>query len=141
MPAGHSYVAEVWTLEYAFAPLRVDVTRIGGDGGEKKVEVWQTFRGHEWGNKGEKLGDGNGGVRVKVQVLGERRFYEERKGCECARSTADEGTTEPEERDLNSADEWMACSLAHDPAAEPDDLDGPGGHGGAGRHAQALGKQ
>ena len=81
IPPGRSYVAEVWTHEYAFAPLRVDVASTR-DNGAKRVEVWQAFRGNEWGNKGEKLGEGAGGVRVPVQVLGERRFYEERKGCE-----------------------------------------------------------
>lgn len=72
--------------------MRVDVSEpspaeggesVGGRG-RKRVDVWQTFRGNEWNNKGEKLGGGTvemGGVNVNVGVLGERGFYEARQGC------------------------------------------------------------
>ena len=65
---------------------------MGGEGGEEgggkgakekeKVEIWQTFRGNEWENKGEKVGEGVGTCRVDVKVVGAKGFYEERGGCE-----------------------------------------------------------
>ena len=70
-----------------FVPMRVDVQdpTSGGSGekeGKKRVEVWQTFRGNEWGNKGERLGGGEGNIKVNVGVLTQRSFYEVRTGCE-----------------------------------------------------------
>ena len=66
--------------------MRVDVSVSPEDGeGKKRVDIWQTFRGNEWDNKGEKLGGGTlgqGGVKVNVGVLAERKFYEVRQGCE-----------------------------------------------------------
>jgi hypothetical protein len=35
--------------EFTFAPLRVDVDEADG-----QVEAWQTFRGNEWDNRGER---------------------------------------------------------------------------------------
>lgn len=62
--------------------MRVDVSKNGG------IEVWQTYRGNEWSNTGEKLGaapgraDGSGNVELEVTVgtLGVRDFYEKRGG-------------------------------------------------------------
>ena len=70
-----------------FVPMRVDVrdpvtVEAGKKEGKKRVEVWQTFRGNEWSNKGERLGGGEGNVKVNVGVLVERNFYEARGGCE-----------------------------------------------------------
>ncbi|KAI9814043.1 MAG: hypothetical protein M1827_003507 [Pycnora praestabilis] len=64
-----SYLLDVHCRDWAFAPLRVDV----GEG--EKVEVWQTFRGNEWENKGEKRG-----VPVELRVVGGREYYEKREG-------------------------------------------------------------
>ena len=47
------------------------------------VEVWQTFRGNEWENKGERVGGGEGKVAVDVRVAAEKGFYESRGGCQC----------------------------------------------------------
>jgi hypothetical protein len=95
-----SYLAEIWTPSYNFVPMRVDVDKvmIQGANGEMvekidynrqggrleggSVEVWQTFRGNEWSNKGQKLGGGEGVVDVQVQVLKERKLFEERPACE-----------------------------------------------------------
>lgn len=53
------------------------------DGSEDgKIEVWQTFRGNEWDNKGERMGGGVGDVRVEARAAGEKGFYEGRGGCE-----------------------------------------------------------
>ena len=70
--------------DFAFEPLRVDVT-VEGDrkGGEQeKVVVWQTFLGNEWENKGEKRGEGPSGVVAEVWPIGVKEYYEVRGGCE-----------------------------------------------------------
>ena len=71
-----SYLLDINCRDYHFAPLRVDV------GAEEKVEVWQTFRGNEWDNKGEKVGEGVGSCRAEGRVVGGKAFYEARSGCE-----------------------------------------------------------
>lgn len=68
-----------------FGPLRVDV--FTGTGEEKVLEVdaWRTFRGNEWGNKGEKMGvsrEADGWVRVEgVRALGGKEYFVQRAGC------------------------------------------------------------
>lgn len=57
-----------------------DNIRLGWEQGD--IAVWQTFRGNEWGNKGELLGREKGMLGVVIRVLGEKKFYEERSGCE-----------------------------------------------------------
>jgi len=44
-----SYLLGVHCREFTFAPLRVDVDEADG-----QVEAWQTFRGNEWDNRGER---------------------------------------------------------------------------------------
>lgn len=66
-----SYLLDVHCRDFLFAPLRVDV------GDSDNVEVWQTFRGHEWENKGEKLVE----RPVEVRVLAGKDHYEHRSGC------------------------------------------------------------
>ena len=99
-PPPGSYLCEVWTNSHVFVPMRVDVSMLpaGDEAGSnsqkedtvrsksllKRVDVWQTFRGNEWDNKGELLGSGTleqGGVQANVGVLGVRDFYEARQGC------------------------------------------------------------
>ena len=51
------------------------------------VEVWGTFRGNEWGNKGEviKVQDVDGDGKVlgfEVTVGGGKEYFMERSGCE-----------------------------------------------------------
>lgn len=63
-----------------FGALRVDVL------GEGEVEAWRTFRGNEWGNKGEKMvvsreGEGEC-VRVEgLRALGGKEYFIQRQGC------------------------------------------------------------
>jgi hypothetical protein len=79
-----SYLATVHCRDFAFEPLRVDVTVEGdGKGGkQEKVAVWQTFLGNEWDNKGEKRGGGPSGVVAEVRPIGVKEYYEVRGGCE-----------------------------------------------------------
>lgn len=46
-----------------------------------KIEAWETYRGNDWGNKGEVVGLEGGALRVKV--LGPKAFFMERSSCEC----------------------------------------------------------
>lgn len=54
------------------------------EGGE--VQVWGTFRGHEWANKGEVMSvqevDGKVGVwGFEVRAQGSKEYFIERAGC------------------------------------------------------------
>lgn len=79
-----SYLLDIRSKEYVFAPYRVDIAADGTVAG-----VWETFRGNQWDNRGMesyvKLNshEGQDGVDVVVQakVLGRRNFYEERQTC------------------------------------------------------------
>lgn len=68
-----------------FEPLRVDVSAL--ETGNEKVQVWQTFRGNEWDNFGEKKADenvksGDGLVVTEIRCLGGKEYYQSRGGCE-----------------------------------------------------------
>ncbi|EEP79234.1 conserved hypothetical protein [Uncinocarpus reesii 1704] len=72
-----SYLLDIHSRDYVFAPYRVDV---GADG--NVIGVWETFRGNPWDNKGveKAVGTGSGPVHVDAKVLGKREFYEQRAG-------------------------------------------------------------
>ena len=65
-----SYLLDIHCRDYVFAPLRLDI-------GNDNVEVWQTFRGHEWDNKGEKLLE----RPIQLKALAQKDYYEHRAGC------------------------------------------------------------
>ncbi|KAI9695448.1 MAG: hypothetical protein M1820_008633 [Bogoriella megaspora] len=78
------YLLDIHCRDYVFPPLRVDIEekKKGGED-EKEVEigVWRTYKGHEWDNKGQKVGGGNGGeVVVEVRPLGGKEYYQQRGG-------------------------------------------------------------
>lgn len=57
------------------------------EGGVSEVEVFGTFRGNEWGNKGEVIPvtevEGDAGVwAFEVKALGIKEYFVERSGCE-----------------------------------------------------------
>ncbi|KAF2006174.1 hypothetical protein P154DRAFT_517853 [Amniculicola lignicola CBS 123094] len=83
IPAG-SYLATIHCRDFAFEPLRIDVTieELVEGSGEKKevVKAWQTFLGNEWDNKGELKGEGGNGLVVEVKPVGAKYFYQERSG-------------------------------------------------------------
>lgn len=67
-----------------FAPLRVDISSAGGEGGEE-VKAWGTWRGNEWENRGEVVEVGVWGREgrvVEVRAVGGKEFLIERTGCE-----------------------------------------------------------
>lgn len=80
---------DVSSVTHAFAPLRLDIIRDADENGEGlTVKGWETFRGNEWGNKGEDMvrvvgkGGVEGGKMVEVRCLGWKGFYLERSKCE-----------------------------------------------------------
>ena len=70
----------------AFRPLRVDVAADGG------VRAWETFRGNEWGNRGEAL-DVQDGRGVELRALGRKNYFMERPKCklQCCGAVKREG--------------------------------------------------
>ncbi|KAK8220628.1 hypothetical protein IWZ01DRAFT_536646 [Phyllosticta capitalensis] len=78
-----SYLLSVHCRDYAFENLRVDVGKEKGEQGkeEEVVRAWQTFRGNEWDNRGEKRGEARGGkANVDVRLLGSKEYYIQRAG-------------------------------------------------------------
>ena len=91
-----SYLLDIHSHSHLFAPLRVDVAHITehhGSEGEKlpEVQVWGTFRGNEWENKGETVEV----VELKTEDAGQttvwafavragakKEYLVERQGCE-----------------------------------------------------------
>ncbi|WEW56338.1 hypothetical protein PRK78_001781 [Emydomyces testavorans] len=73
-----SYLLDIHSRDYEFAPYRVDVSADGNI-----IGVWETYRGNPWDNKGAEkaVGTGSGLVHVEVKVLKKREFYEEREKC------------------------------------------------------------
>ncbi|KNG50323.1 er membrane protein complex subunit-like protein [Stemphylium lycopersici] len=79
-----SYLATVHCRDYAFEPLRIDVTleeAVEGSGERKEViKAWQTFLGNEWENKGESRGEGGNGLVIEARPIAPKYFYQERQG-------------------------------------------------------------
>jgi ER membrane protein complex subunit 7 len=97
-----SYLLDIHSHTHVFAPLRVDVAAAALVHGEQEklpeVQVWGTFRGNEWGNKGEKLdvlelktedGAKNGEpvLAFSVRAVGRKEYLLERQGCEFSPSS------------------------------------------------------
>lgn len=82
-----SYLLDIRSREYVFAPYRVDV---GAEG--TILGVWETFRGNPWDNRGAekfvaaqatgRTSGQNQDVVVEAKVVARRGFYEERPRCE-----------------------------------------------------------
>jgi hypothetical protein len=87
-----SYLATVHCRDYAFEPLRIDVTEeeaVEGTGENKEmIRAWQTFLGNEWDNKGESRGEGGSGLVVEARPVATKYFYQERQGCKLASDDA-----------------------------------------------------
>lgn len=75
-----SYLLSVYTRDYQFPPFRVDVT-LNEASTQELVQIWQTFRGNEWNNKGPKFGEGYGEVTISLQPSAKKEFYQQRGGC------------------------------------------------------------
>lgn len=77
-----SYLLDIRTKEYVFAPYRVDISHDGS-----VVGVWETYRGNAWENRGsEKFVSTQSpairDVSFEASAVSRKRFYEERVKCE-----------------------------------------------------------
>lgn len=73
-----SYLADVHCTTDGFRPLRIDVS-VDQDGAEL-IQAWDTFRGNEWGNKGElvPVREGSAGKGVDVKSIGKKMYFMDR---------------------------------------------------------------
>jgi hypothetical protein len=82
-----SYLATVHCRDYAFEPMRIDITleeAVEGSGEKKeRISAWQTFLGNEWDNKGESRGEGGNGLVIDARPIMAKYYYQERQGCKC----------------------------------------------------------
>lgn len=76
-----SYLADIHCKTDGFRPLRIDVARDAD--GKETFQAWDTFRGNEWGNKGEALPvkDGSAGWGVEAKSLGKKLYFVDRPQC------------------------------------------------------------
>jgi hypothetical protein len=82
-----SYLATVHCRDYAFEPMRIDVTleeAVEGNGEKEMIRAWQTFLGNEWDNKGESRGEGGSGLVIDARPVMAKYYYQERQGCKFA---------------------------------------------------------
>lgn len=89
-----SYLLDIRCSTHTFSPLRVDIRdgiqlENGQVGDVQAVEVFGTFRGNEWGNKGPAVevkeqddGLGRNVLAFEVNPLGTKEYLVERAGCE-----------------------------------------------------------
>ncbi|KAJ6107911.1 hypothetical protein N7523_009234 [Penicillium sp. IBT 18751x] len=74
-----SYLLDIRSGEWVFAPYRVDVAADG-----TVLGVWETFRGNPWDNRGAEkyvvdvARKAQSDVVIEAKVVGRRGFYEER---------------------------------------------------------------
>ncbi|KAJ5191205.1 uncharacterized protein N7498_010190 [Penicillium cinerascens] len=74
-----SYLLDIRSGEWVFAPYRVDVAADG-----TVLGVWETFRGNPWDNRGAEkyvvdvVGQTKTDVVIEAKVVGRKGFYEER---------------------------------------------------------------
>jgi hypothetical protein len=83
-----SYLLDIFSCDFTFAPYRVDITT--KDGAAVIDGVWETYRGTRWEDKGPLLGGASSDptttphkpqiVTVSAKVLTKKNFYEERPG-------------------------------------------------------------
>jgi hypothetical protein len=74
-----SYLLAIHSRDHFFAPYRVDISP-AAESTQEVIQVWQTFRGNEWSNKGPSLGSAQGELRVDVRPAAHKDFYQPRGG-------------------------------------------------------------
>ncbi|KAF5570706.1 er membrane complex subunit [Fusarium phyllophilum] len=74
-----SYLADVHCPTDTFHPLRIDV-QLAEDGEEGIVRAWETYRGNDWGNKGEvvQVKEGSKGRGFELRAIGGKNYFMER---------------------------------------------------------------
>jgi hypothetical protein len=142
-----SYLLDIRSAEYVFAPYRVDISADG-----TVLGMWETYRGNPWDNRGpEKFvvdaAAGNGAkaseVTVEAKVLARRGFYEERARCEMhsnSRAAGVENSLPLRAPNNVYADKMRRASLASFALQKPYDLVGFGSTGLHLRDAETYGE-
>lgn len=76
-----SYLGDIHCKTDGFRPLRIDVAL--DEHGKETFQAWDTFRGNDWGNKGEVLPvkEGSAGWGVEVKSLGKKIYFVDRPQC------------------------------------------------------------
>lgn len=74
-----SHLVDVHCPTHAFAAVRLDVAQ--DETSSPLLGAWVTFRGNDWGNKGEALPASAAGV-FDVRALGRKGYFMERSKCE-----------------------------------------------------------
>ncbi|EMC96262.1 hypothetical protein BAUCODRAFT_89075 [Baudoinia panamericana UAMH 10762] len=75
-----SYLLTIYSRDYFFPSLRVDVGAAADGSQHQTIQAWQTFRGNEWNNKGPAYGQGRDELKVQVQPTSKKDFYQSRGG-------------------------------------------------------------
>ncbi|KAF1353578.1 hypothetical protein BDV97DRAFT_291335 [Delphinella strobiligena] len=79
-----SYLLNIHSRDYFFAPFRVDVslTEAGADESEAQelIQVSQSFMGNEWSNLGPSHGKQKGELVVTLAPNGKKNYYQQREG-------------------------------------------------------------
>lgn len=75
-----SYLLSIHSRDHVFPPLRIDVSRSEDGTSQQTVTAWQTFRGHEWSNKGQQYSVGQDEVTFEVRPVAQKDFYVPRGG-------------------------------------------------------------
>ncbi|KAK4167406.1 Cys/Met metabolism PLP-dependent enzyme-domain-containing protein [Cladorrhinum sp. PSN259] len=74
-----TYLVDIHCTTHAFAPLRLDVLRGEEGNGRLTVRAWETYRGNDWGNKGEEVTRrGEEEHTVEARVFGWKSYFMER---------------------------------------------------------------
>ncbi|KAG6015523.1 hypothetical protein E4U43_005162, partial [Claviceps pusilla] len=76
-----SYLADVHCPTDGFRPLRIDISTGQDRQDTDTVQAWDTFRGNEWGNKGEALpvrASSDGAHSIEVKSLGKKIYFVDR---------------------------------------------------------------
>jgi ER membrane protein complex subunit 7 len=75
-----SYLLTIYSRDFFFPPLRVDVMKSADGTQTETIQAWQTFRGNEWSNKGPVYGTGKGELGIQIQPSSQKDFYTQRGG-------------------------------------------------------------
>lgn len=81
--ASGSHLLSIFTRDYTFPQYRIDVTPLSQStpsDPKEAIEIVQTFRGNEWGNKGQVYGSGNDTVTIALSPNAKKEFYAQRQG-------------------------------------------------------------
>ena len=84
IPTTGSYLLDVYSRDYVFAPYRVDVSASSSSDSVTQITgAYETYRGTQWSDHGLPLTPSDRpteDLTISVKVLARKNFYEERQG-------------------------------------------------------------